>query len=141
MAVAAELRTFRSVDAVLGQLSQLEADAASKAGSLGYQDEPTLAKALSNSYGTPTIPARGFIQRGLSKARGYTFSVALDTKIADLLTDATKRYRSAIVEEIQTAGSWATQLAEETAEREGTTTPFAGVPSFANIQTEVSNRG
>lgn len=141
MAVAVEPRSFRTVDAVLGQLSQLEADAASTRGSLGYQDEATLVKALSNSYGTPTIPARGFIQRGLVKARGFIFAVALDTKIADLLTDATKRYRSAIVEEIQTAGAWATQLAEETAEREGTVTPFAGAPSFANIQTEVTTSG
>lgn len=135
---AASLSSLASIRDAVGKLEQLEADAAEKCGIVGYPDEHTLVVALANSYGTKTIPARGFIQRGVAKARGFTYAVSLDTSIPDLLGKSAKRYADAIVEELRTAGSWAAPLDADTIAHDGNPTPLSPPGELANLQTSVT---
>lgn len=135
MAVAAS----NSITATIDKINALAKDAKSSSALVGYPDEGTLVVALANSYGTDTIPARGFIQRGAAKARDQSVEVGLDVPIANVLRKAAENYRAALVDAVNTAGSWAPPLDDDTLERHDDATVLGG--RLSNIQVEVLTNG
>ena len=105
-----------AIKATIARIGALSRAAASTFGSVGYDSEADLVAALANSYGTATIPARGFIQIGMSKVRSSSAvgEITLDTPIAKIVETVSNAYRDAIAEAANTAGSWAAPHAAAT---------------------------
>ena len=131
---------FGAIRSVIDRLNAFARGAVGASASVGYASEGDLVVALANSYGTDTIPARGFIQRGTAKARASSVSgeIGLDTPIPKLLERKAESYRAAIVEAVNTAGGWAEPLAPDTIERKGgDAQPLGG--RLANLQIAVNS--
>lgn len=126
---------------VIDRLAAFARAASQSSASVGYDSEEDLVIALANSYGTDTIPARGFIQRGIAKARTSKAvgEITLDTPIPKLLEAQAGAYRDAISEAALTAGSWAQPLAPDTIDRHGDGDVLGG--RLAQLQIEVETRG
>jgi len=128
-----------AIRSVIERLGAFVREASTASASVGYDSEEDLVIALSNSYGTDTIPARGFIQRGTAKARASSVSgeISLSTPPTKLLERKAESYRAAIVEAANTADGWAAPLAPSTIERHDDETVLGG--RLADLQISVSS--
>lgn len=127
------------IRSTIGRITAMARAAASTSGSVGYDSEADLVAALANSYGTATIPARGFIQIGIAKARSSSAvgEITLDTPIAKIVEALANAYRDAIAEAANTAGSWAVPHSPSSRDDDGQL--LGG--RLADLQAEVTTSG